>query len=202
MPPPTSYLIEGTIRTNSLILGSAEIEHIIDTNENGVQGLNLFIGGGTTTTKTTVYIKNLTTSEEITISTGSDGVYVYDLANLSEGYSNEDVILIRVSTYLTNDTEQTGEDFVRKNQEWNEQAQCPKRLLVDSFGNEINNQNPFPVQVIAENLDFMNCRRVYTRDPSNRNRIMQVDFYYKGKQYRKTITYTDTTTDHSIIEEV
>ena len=101
--PPNSYILDGQIKVNSLIKGSAEVEHVIDTGNNGQTDLDLYIGGGTTTAVTLVYIKNLDTSEEITISTGSDGVYNYDLANLEKRYSNEDTILIRVSTYITND---------------------------------------------------------------------------------------------------
>lgn len=186
--PPISYSIDGTIRINSLIKGSAEVEHTIDTDKNGIQGLDLYVGGGTTTTKTTVYIKNLTTKEEVTISTGSDGIFVYDLANLSEGYSDGDIILIRVSTYLTNDTEEKGEVFVRKNQEWNEQAECPKRLLVDSYGNEFNQQNPLPTKPITEDFSGLNYSQVWTRD--SKGRTLTETRTYKGTSIRRTWSYT------------
>lgn len=186
--PPIPYNIEGKIRTNSLIKGSAEIEHTIDTNKGGQTGLDLYIGGGTTTAVVTVNIKNLTTNKEITIDSNSSGEYLYDLANLEDGYSDEDVLLIRVSTYTTNDTDVFTESRIIQKDTYNETAKAIKNSLVDGYGNEFNSQNPLPTKPITEDFTGLNYSLVWTHDSSGR--MITETRTYKGKSIRRTWTFT------------
>ena len=206
MPSPThSYNISGTIYSNSSIKGRSEIRVII-TGSAGRTGQHIYIGGGTTVAKSlTLYVKNLTTGEvypQVVITSSTTGRYLFDCKNFAEGFSNDDVILIRASTVTTTlnpDEDRDEGTMLRK--EYHEDSGSRKRILVDEDGNEFNKENPIPILLTSETLDFMNVRKVLTKGGPN-GRLSQIDYYYRGKQYRKTITYSGNTEDHSAIVEV
>ena len=205
LPPTHPYNISGTVYSNSLIKGRSDIRVTI-TGSGGKTNQHIYIGGGTKIEKgLTLYVKNLNTKEvypKPVITSSTTGKYLFDCRNFAEGHSTNDIILIRASTVTPtlNVTEDRDEGTVRQN-EYHELAGARKRLPVNEDGNEYNADNPLPILISSETLDFMNVRKVLTKGGPN-GRLSQIDYYYKGKQYRKTITYSGNTEDHSAIVEV
>ena len=132
--------------------------------------------------------------------TQSNGKWAYDLNELA--YENGDLVEISGSNALST-IDEDEEPQMPTQGSWFEAAKAFKRILVAPDGTEVSSDAPLPVIVHADNLQYANVRRIITKGGPQR-RISQTDYYYKGKQYRQTITYDldANTEDWSAIGEI
>jgi len=203
MPNPRqSYILGGTCY-KGIVKGFSKIQHTVDTSEGGINTLDIYFGGTSTlltsqTLNITLIREGEVISTDTTDPTSSTGKYIYDLNELE--YENGDLVEISGSTSLAS-LDNTEEPTMSTEKSWHDASNSFRRILVAPDGTAVSSDAPLPVNLNADNLQFANVRRVITKE-GPQGRPSRIDYYYKGKQYMQTITYSGTTEDWSTIDEV
>lgn len=201
MPTPLNpQIIRGTVYS-IVTNGRSEVRVTIDTSASGGQTQDIYIGGSTQLEKgLTLFIKNLNTGELYpipVITSSTTGKYLLECRNFKEGFENGHIIQIVASNVVDSLHDSEEGDLQREH----ELIDARRRILVDRDGNEHDADNPIHVNITTETLDFLNAKKVLTKEGPN-GRLSQKDWYYKGRHWRQTITYDDTVTTHEAIIEV
>ncbi len=201
MPPPDDYIIKGTCY-KSYFGGRTEVLVTIGSGAGTTQDIYI-VSDGILAKSQTLTCYNLTqdstyqNSKTITTSSTS-GKYLLSCNNFTDGWDVGDVILIIATNYIDSNRDKQYDDFLNR---FGGRIGAFSRLLVDEEGNEINHNNPLPVHITTETLDFLNAKKVITHGGPNR-RISQIDWYYKGRHYRQIVTYSGDVTTHNAITEI
>lgn len=138
MPLPP-YILQGIIYQNQGVITAL---HTIDT---GLPGASVDIGNGTIKEiGIIVTATNGTTDEELTAVTNSTGAYLIDCGNYTSGYTNGDIITLKVEFVTQSETEDVV-DHDMPTREWHNIAKAKKRILYDKDGYQIDDDNPLPI---------------------------------------------------------
>lgn len=185
--PVLPYVISGTVRIGPAYrTGYGEATHTVDTTLPGAT-VDVYVDSGTGPADTvTINILNVTTGESATTSTDSNGEYIYDLANLTNSYSNSDSIRVYYNNAdATRDVPHTTADSTAKNLP-EADGRFTRVIEPGRQGREHTEAYPLPVLNTDREISFENPSSDLTYSSGL---IATETKNIKGTSYRKSYTW-------------
>lgn len=182
--PSIPYILTGTVKKGPKG-GYGEVEHTVVQADGGAT-VNLQIDAGTTlATNFSFTLLNVTTNESVSLTTDADGIYTYDLQNLSTAYSNSDVLRL----YGEDIDETRRWDSADSTRKYKPEADARVARVIHTgrSGKEYTEEYPFPTQVMNFIVNSENPSGEYTYTGGNLTEEVQT---IRGRRFRKKYTYS------------
>jgi len=180
--PQNPYVIDGVVYK-----GHNEGYTIVTTaiGSSGGETINIYVSSGSElATSQTVTLTHVSSKETMTYTTNGAGQYLFDLANLTETYTEGDEITINIDTRTSNTNTSLDTESV---------ASARKIVIVDKFGNIYDEKQPMMVipaeQLISHAHVVGNVDTAYTYSGTETRPAAETITFSDGTQYRRTLTY-------------
>ena len=184
--PGDPYNISGTVYS-TITPGRSEIRVTIGTG-GGIINQDIYIGGNTQPAAAIdLEIWNLDTNEKFpqTVTTASNGTYIFSASNFDKGYTVGDIIQIIASNVedSLHDSENGDDQTIH-----DDRINARRIVMVDKDGNEFTVDNPLPVYTFSDDLFNANGDMDYTHDGTGR--LTKETKTINGVSYSRTHIYT------------